>query len=114
MKEPITITATVAAWLYSFNTPTDLLAAVESGNGQRVASMLTYYGAPDQERFGEHTRVGEADITLRLIPRDEQVQVAVQKLREKLDKLRAAYLTAQQEVLEQISKYEAIAYEVEA
>lgn len=110
MSNPIVITGTVAAWLYSFNSPADLLAAVEKGNTQAVLGMISYYGSPDQKSFGDHVRVGEADVTLRLFPRDEQTRMAVEALKAKADKLRAAYLTAQQDIYEQIQKLSAIDY----
>lgn len=110
MSNPITITGTVAVWLYSFNSPTDLLTALEKGNTQSVLGMLSYYGSPAQEKFGDHVRVGEADVTVRLFPRDEQTRQAVELLKAKSDKLRAAYLAAQQELLEQIQKLSAIDY----
>ena len=112
MSKPITITGTVAVWLYSFNRPTDLLEAIEKGNTRQALGMLSYYGSPDSASFGEHTRVGEADVTVRLLPRDEQTRIAVEALNKKLEKLRAAYLTAQQEVYEQITKLQALTNEV--
>lgn len=114
MSEHIIITATVAAWLPSYHTPADLLASVESGKAVRVMNTLHFYGDTDQKQFGEALRVGEADVTLRLIPRDAQTKLAVQALNAKLQKLRAAYLSAQQEIMEQISKYQALTNEVEA
>lgn len=114
MNESITITGTVAVWLYSFNQPSDLLSAIEGGKTQRALDMLSYYGPANQESFGDHVRVGEADVTVRLFPRDEQTRIAVVALKKKLEKLRAAYLTAQQEIYEQITNLQALTNEVEA
>jgi hypothetical protein len=51
---------------------------------------------------------------LRLLPRDEQTKLAVQALQQKLDQLRAAYMAKQQEILDQISRMQAIEYVSEA
>lgn len=113
MNNPITITATVSAWLYQgshSSSPASLLEAIEKGNATRAIGMLHFYGAPTQEKFGDYARVGEAEITLRLAPRDEQVRAAVHALNDKLNELRAAYLQRQQEYLDQISKLQALEY----
>lgn len=112
MSEHITVTATVAAWLPSHYQPADLIAALEAGDGSRVTNMLHLYGNTDMASFANCLRVGEADVTLRLLPRDEQTRLAVQALKAKLEKLRAAYLTAQQEIYEQLTNLQALTNEV--
>lgn len=113
MNDPITITATVAAWLTNseyHGRPQDLLAAIERGDAVGAVSMLSLYGPPSKQTFSDCLRVGEADVTVRLMPRDEQTRLAVAALNGQLEKLRAAYLTRQQEIMAQISKLQAIEY----
>lgn len=116
MNEPITVTATVAAWLHGGygSMPHDLIAAIEKGDSVRAVNMVALWGSPDNDSFGEYARVGEADVTLRLLPRDEQMRLAVQALNEKLNDLRARYMQAQQQILDQISSLQALTNEVEA
>jgi hypothetical protein len=111
----LTITTTRAVWLNQYHTPDELMKYLERGEGGRASDILTTYGPPEMEKFGEgYTRIGEADITYRLLPRDEQAALAVASLNRKLEELRAAYLQKQQEIMEQISKLQAITYEAEA
>ena len=110
MSEPLTITATVAVWMSEYHTPAELMQYIERGDGAGAMSTLTLYGPPDKKSFCEYARMGEADVTLRLLPRDTQVRMAVQSLNEKLDQLRAAYHQKQQEILAQISKLQALDY----
>lgn len=117
MNEPVTVSATVSAWLpnseYS-NKPQDLMTALERGDATAVVNMLVLYGDASREKFADYVRVGEADITVRLIPRDEQTRMALGLLNEQLQKLRAAYQERQQQILAQISKLQALTNEVEA
>lgn len=110
MSQALTITATVAVWMSEYHTPAELMQYIERGDGAGAVSTLTLYGPPDKKSFCDYTRMGEAEVTLRLLPRDEQVRMAVQSLNEKLDKLRAAYLQKQQEILAEISKLQALDY----
>lgn len=111
MNNPIIITATVAAWLCSSYKPHQLLAAVKSGKAVEVASMLTLYGPASRKDFSDYIRVGEADITIRLMPHDEQVKLAVQALQKQLDEDRGKWLERQRQILEQIQNLSAISYE---
>jgi hypothetical protein len=111
MSEPIKITATVAAWLPGHKTPNDLLAAIERGdNVGLVGSCLWFYGAPDKTAFGDYVRVGEAEITVTLMPRDEQVRLAVQMLQKQLEAARAEWMERQRAIMAEISKLQAIEY----
>jgi hypothetical protein len=108
-QQPITITATRSVWLNEWHTPDELVQLLERGQHDRAVDILCCYGDPSLESFGQgYTRVGEADVTVRLIPRDEQTKLAVQSLNKKLDELRAQYLQAQQEILERIQKLQAL------
>ena len=117
MNEPITITATVAVWLsnseYGYK-PSDLMRALERGNAVEAVNMLSFYGPATKEKFSDCTRVGEADITIRLISRDEQTRLALADLNDKLQKLRPASQQRQAEILAQISKLQALTNEVSA
>lgn len=112
MNESITITATVAAWLPTYSKPQDLIVALESGNAMQVVNALQFYGDPSREKFAEYIRVGDADITVRLVSRDEQTRIALEALDGQLQKLRAAYMERQQEILSEISKLQALTNEV--
>jgi hypothetical protein len=117
MSQPIVVTATVSAWLHNSsygNRPQDLITALERGNPYEVINMLSFYGAADRETFADCIKVGEADVTVRLIPRDEQTRIALDALNQQLQKLRAAYMERQQEIMTQISKLQALTNEVEA
>jgi hypothetical protein len=115
MSKPITITATRAVWINQYHTPAELLSYLERGEHGRIVDIVSVYGSPDMDKFGDtYTRIGEADVTLRLLPRDEQTKLAVQALQQKLDQLRAAYMAKQQEIMDQISRMQAIEYVSEA
>jgi hypothetical protein len=118
VNAPITVTATVSVWLnnseYSRSRPQDLVAALERGDPLAVVNAVAFYGPADKEKFSDCIKVGVADITMRLISRDEQTRMALEGLNEQLQKLRAAYQERQQEILTQISKLQAITFEVPA
>lgn len=110
MNAPITVTTTRAVWLSSYHSPADLMARVERGDSGAIVDMVSIYGDPKREAWAGYTRVGEADVTVRLLPRDEQTRMALAGLNAKLDQLRAAYLEKQQEILEEIQKLQALDY----
>jgi hypothetical protein len=113
MSEPITITATVAAWLPAYHKPHELLAAVRAGQYTSAINKMGFYGEPGQGSFGDWVRVGEADITVRLIPENEQVALAVKQLQAELEKTRTAWLERQRQILEQIQNLQAITFDAE-
>lgn len=117
MDEPVTVTATMAVWLHNSEytgRPQDLMTALERGDAISAINMLSFYGPTSKEKFSDAIRVGEADITVRLISRDEQTRIALASLNEQLQKLRAAYQQRQQEIMQQISKLQALTNEVPA
>jgi hypothetical protein len=115
MSNPITITATVAVWVSVGYQQRDLMTAVEKGNSLAAINATTLWGPPTAKSFGEnYTRVGEADVTLRLLPHDDQVRMAVLALQQRLERERAEWLTKQQEILAEISKLQAISYDAES
>lgn len=105
-RAPVTISTTVAVWLSSGSNPAREL----TGEAHSIVGNLAFYGMPDRSSFGDWIRVGEADVVVRLIPRDEQVRMAVEALNKKLNEARAEWLTRQQEILAEISKLQALEF----
>lgn len=114
MSEPITITATVAAWLPEWNKPHQLVERLQAGDGVKVVNSLHLYGPPSMKDFGKYVRVGDATITLTLLPQDDQVRLAVEGLKRQIEEARAAWLEKQRELMDEISKLQAITYQPEA
>lgn len=106
MSEPVTIKATVAAWLAHNENP----ILLSERKPVEVIGMLALYGDPSKKEFGSWVRVGEAEVTLRLIPRDEQVRLAVVALQKKLDEERALWLQKQAEILAALGKLQSLEF----
>jgi hypothetical protein len=113
MNEPITITATVAAWVSSGYTQRDLMAAIEVGDSVAAINALTFCETSEED-FGDFLRVGEAEVTVTLIPRNEQAALMVKALQDKLEEERGKWLERQQAILNEISKLQALTYEAAA
>lgn len=113
-SDHITIKATTAVWLYQGSKPHQLVAHIEKGNHRAALDMLHLYGPASMDKFGDYVRVGEADVTVRLIPRDDQVRMAVDSLKEQLEQARAAFHAKQQEILDEINKLQAITFDAGA
>lgn len=111
--KPITITATVAVWVTPGYSQRELLASLERGRRVDAIEQLSFYGSPDKEDFGNFIRVGEADVTVRLLPKDEQTRLAVQALQAQLDEERVKWHERQQAILAEISKLSAISFDGE-
>jgi hypothetical protein len=111
--QPITITATVACWVAKYS-QRDLTNCMESGDGVAATNALVFYGKPERETFSDYLRVGEADITVRLIPHDEQNRLMVKALQEQLTEERLKWHQRQESILAEISKYSALEYVAEA
>lgn len=98
-----TITATVAAWIPDFRD--DAL----DGTAERVVSQVAY--SSNNMTTAGWTRIGEADITIRIVDEDALVQGQIASL----EKQRAAVLAdAQQKcnyINDRISKLQALTYE---
>jgi hypothetical protein len=112
MSEPITITATVAAWLSNNRNPVDLIDAIERGD-YRDAVQQICITTSDMKSLG-WTHVGDAEVTLHMLPRDEAVAKAVEGLQQKLAEEKAENHKRRQAILAQISKLQALTYEVSA
>lgn len=109
MSKPLTITATVAAWLPSYSRR-DFQATLEGGNPIRILNALQFYGSTDKTDFSDYMRVGEADITVRLISKDEQTRLMVQALQAQLAEERVKWHERQEAILAEISKLSALEY----
>jgi len=114
MNTPRPSQATRGVWLPPHNNLSDVAHYLEKGNTDLALSLLSIVGPASWETFSDYIRIGDAEVTFTLRPRDEQAALAVMQLRDKLDKLREAYAEAQREILAQISKYEALTNEVDA
>ena len=91
MSNPITIKATRGVWLPPHNNLSDVSHYLEQGKTDLALSLLSIVGPASWETFSDYVRIGDAEVTLTLKPRDEQAAMAVVQLRAKLDKLREAY-----------------------
>lgn len=109
--QPITVTATVACWVskgaYSRRR---LGQGVDEGDSIEVVEALAFYGKPDRTEFGDWVRAGEADITVRLIPKDQQTRLAVQALEAQLAEERVKWHQRQEAILAEIHKLQALEY----
>jgi hypothetical protein len=114
MNNPITITATLPAWVTSSRRVSAMLDAVKDGKHQAAAEDMYFTASEMDKGDSPWTRVGEADVTVRLFSRDELVTSQLRTLQNELDHARAEWLTKQQALLEQISKLQALTNEVEA
>lgn len=104
---PVKITATVGAYLPDHNSPVQVLDALgDPAKHARLVGSTLFYAAHDMSKTW--MRVGDAEITLTLAPRDEQVAAAVKALQGQLAKERAESMQRQQAILDQLSKVQAL------
>lgn len=114
MNAPITITATLPAWITSTRSVDRILGYVQSGKHQQAAADMFFCSGDMDKGSDPWVRVGEADITVRLVSKDTLVQNQLQTLQAELDHARAEWLTKQQQLLERISNLQALTNEVES
>jgi hypothetical protein len=112
MSTPITITATLPAWASCSYTASKMLRHLKAGEQQKAADAL-FFASTDMGPSG-WVRVGEADLTVRVHSESAIVAGQLQALQRELDNARAEWMTKQQEILERISKLQALTNEVEA
>lgn len=109
----IKITATVGAYLTSSRNPADLVDACgDPEQHEHLIGTLLTYSSWDMSKAW--AKVGDAEITVTMAPRDEQVAAALTALRGQLDDARAEWLQKQNEILERINKLQALEMTVEA
>lgn len=114
MAEQIKLTATLSAWVGSEYSFRDFMRALERGDQLEALNCVHFYGAEDQEKFSDSTKVGTAEITMTVVSRDELTTNAVKALKATLEQERAKWLQKQAEILEQISKFQALTFEAPA
>lgn len=112
MNAPITITATLPAWITSTKSVDRVLGYIESGQPQEAVANFFYCRGDMDKGSDPWVRVGEADITVHIQSRDELVTNQLQTLKNELDAGRAEWLTRQQGILDRINKLQAITNEV--
>ena len=111
MAEQIKLTATLSAWVGSEYSFRGFMQALERGDQLEALNCVNFYGAQDKEKFSDATKVGIAEITLTVVSRDELTTNAVKALKATLEQERAKWLQKQAEILEQISKFQALTFE---
>lgn len=114
MNEPIVIRATLPAWLSSSYSMESVMRYIGAGHQARAAATIHYYDGDMSKGATPWTLVGEADITVRLFSQDKLVASQMQTLQQELNAARAEWLTKQNEILERISKLQALTNEVAA
>jgi hypothetical protein len=107
----IKVTATVGAWLPSYTSPDDLLTALRAGKNDEAARLM-HFSPADMTSSG-WTRVGDAHVTVELLPHDEQVAKAVASLRQMLEAERIESQRRQMAILDRISKLQALTFDAE-
>lgn len=110
MNAPIAITTKVACWVSKGYQQRDLYAALEKNNSVAVVNAVALYGSPDMKSFSDYIRVGDAEVTVTMIPRDEQTRLIVQSLQEQLTEERVKWHQRQEAILAEISKLQALEY----
>jgi hypothetical protein len=114
MNEQITLTATVTAWLPSFNTVTSLMDAVRKANALRVVDLLTLTSTDMSKGSDPYALVGEAEVRVTIKTPDELVAAQVKALNAELEAVRIESAQRQAMLLEKISKLQALTYEAPA
>lgn len=113
MKKPITITATLPAWLPYFHSIEAFVAAL-SKSDNRAADML-YFSANDLGKGDNpYTLVGDAVIAVTIQPRDEITGNRVKALQAQLEAVQQESQRKQAIIREQISNLLALTNDVEA
>lgn len=114
MSDTIKITGHVAVWLPDYYTPTDLRVCCDKGSPDEVLGLLSLFGKLDRKTFSKAVRVGDAEVTVTFYSANKQVQSAMTALNAQMEQARAEFLTKQAEIMERISKLQALTNEVEA
>lgn len=114
MAEQIKLTATLSAWAHTQYSLREFTEEVAKGNGRTAIEKAAFYFGPDEDTFCDYTKVGTAEITLNVVSRDDLTSNAVAALKATLEQERAKWLQKQAEILEQISKFQALTFEAPA
>ena len=112
MSKPITIAATVNAWLTSTS---DTLDKLLSGNDSKeVVSRLGFSNWDMAKGTYPWVKVGTAEVTITLLPREQIAAEQITVLNGELQKERAESQVRQNAILDRISKLSALEYVAEA
>lgn len=103
MTKPITITATVPAYLMPHNSVHALLERVRAG--KPCVDMLAFWTFHPGK---DYTHVGDAQITVELGSEDQLVAAQIQALKAAIDEARTEFMRKQQALLDQIQKLSAL------
>jgi hypothetical protein len=114
MADKLTISATLPAWLPSHERIDTILRLIKEGKHGDALSRLHLTSYDMAKGSNPWARCGEASVTLTLESRDTLVAAQVKALQAELDHARAEWLTRQQEILDRISKLQALDYTPEA
>lgn len=114
MNEPIKITAKLGVYLASWSSPQSLIDAVRKGDHQRAAGILHFSTADMSAGSEPWPLVGGAEVVITLLPEDKIIAGKLVALQVELEHARAEWLTKQNEILERISKLQALTNEVQA
>lgn len=115
MSNEFKFTASSRAWLtdsrYSLN---DLQEAIRKCDHKAVIDSLCFSNCDMDVGSNPWTNAGTAEITVTLNSRESIVSAATAALQKELAEERAKWLTKQQEILDRISKLQALEYEVQS
>jgi len=114
VNAPMKITATLPAWLPEFYSVDLMVTAIKEGKYARVVDMLWLSESDLSKGERPCTLIGEAEVTVTIKPHDQLAAAQVQALQAELAHARAAWLTKQQDIMDRISKLQALTNEVEA
>lgn len=112
MAEPITITATLPAWLFYFYSVDDLMAALKKGDANAAMGLMSFTAQDRSQGDNPYTLIGEAEITVTLRSRDQLVTSQLEALNKSLQVERAESIKRQNVILDRISKLKALTNEV--
>lgn len=112
MNGTITITATMPAWLPEFYSLDSMLDKIKAGKHAGVVDMLWFTEGDMSKGERPYTLIGEAEVVVKIMPRDQLAAAQVKALQAELDHARAQWLTKQQSILDRISKLQALTNEV--
>lgn len=112
MNQPTTITATLPAWLTTASDAQRFLRDVTDRKERAAVSQLYFCGGDMSKGDNPWTLVGQAFISVELLPADAMLASQLKSLQAELDAARAEWLTKQQKIMEQITKLQALPNEV--
>jgi hypothetical protein len=110
----VKFTATVPVWITSTGTIEEVLRLIEQDRTEGAVNCLQFYAGEMSKGEYPSTRVGMADIAVTLDPKDQLTRNALETLNNELAAARASFMSKQAEIMERISKLQAIEYVSEA